>query len=154
MKIYLLRHGDSAPLGIDNERPLSESGNEEISRLAEFIAKRNIHVSAIFQSEKLRARETAAIIATAISSETEPETLPELDPLAPVQPVAKMINSLNGDALFVGHMPFMGLLVSELTTRTQNQDVALFKTGTMVCLEKMEAARWVIRWMLNPGLLE
>jgi phosphohistidine phosphatase len=154
MKIYLLRHGDSAPFGVDNERPLSERGIEEINRLAEFIAKRNIHVSAIFHSEKSRARETAAIIATAISSETEPETLAELDPLSPVQPVIKMINSLKGEALFVGHMPFMGVLVSELTTRTQNQDIALFKTGTMVCLEKVDSSRWVIRWMLNPGLFE
>ncbi len=152
MKLYLLRHGDSTTAASDNERPLSEVGRQDITRLAKFIAPLKLHVSAIFHSEKLRARETARIVSSAITTEHSPETLPELDPLLPVEPVVKMIKSLAGDAFFVGHMPFMGSLVSELTLREQIHDVVLFKTGTLVCLEQVEHARWSICWVVNPGL--
>lgn len=153
MRIYLVRHGDSNPLGSDNGRLLSDAGRADIERLAKFLAPQNLQISRIFHSEKARARETAQLLSTALATPYEFEILTELDPTAPIEPVARIIHALESDTMFVGHMPFMGRLISKLIAGTENLDTVLFKTGTIACLEQLEQTHWIVRWVLNPELL-
>lgn len=152
MKIYLVRHGESVTTGADDERPLSERGVTDIKRLANFIAPLKLEVSYIYQSPKIRAQQTAKILSSNITITKRIETKIELEALASVNDIYDEIAVLNEDITLVGHMPFMGKLVSKLITGNENKDVVSFKAGTMMCLEKIDNDQWVIRWMLNPEL--
>lgn len=152
MKLYLVRHGESIATGVDDERPLSEKGREDIKRLARFIAPLKLQVSYIFQSPKLRAQETAKILSSNLSITKGIETRIQLEALASVNDIYDEIALLNEDVVMVGHMPFMGKLVSKLVLGNENKDVVAFKAGSIICLERIINEQWVIRWMLNPEL--
>lgn len=149
MKIYLVRHGESEAEGSDNLRTLSRQGISEIHSLAKLIAPLDIRVGHFFHSKKNRAIETANILAPFIQSKEPMEEREELDPMAPIHIMINEINQLNTDVVLVGHMPFMGALVSQLIVGNQSLDVVAFKTGTMVCLEKIEERHWIMKWMLS-----
>jgi phosphohistidine phosphatase len=151
MKLYLVRHGESALTGSDNERPLSEKGKKDIQRLVEFISSLKIEVSFAFQSPKLRAQQTASMLLTAIHSKNKIEIHNELDPMAVVDHMIEELYVSQQDTLLVGHMPFMGKLVAKLITGDEYKDIVLFQPGCMLCLEYMGNGQWVICWMLSPG---
>lgn len=153
MKIYLARHGESVSQGTDDERPLSESGMADIKRLANLIAPLKIQVTRIIHSQKYRAQQTAEILASGMSFNSSLEMSIELDPMAPILPIIDQINTWDEDSLLVGHMPFMGRLVSMLASGMEDNDICLFKPGCMVCLQQIEKKRWSICWMLGPVLL-
>lgn len=152
MKLYLVRHGESDNIGSDDERSLSTKGQQDIERLANFISSLHLPISHVFQSQKSRAQQTAMILTSNMSVKKGIETKVELEPLAPVENILEEILSLNDDVILVGHMPFLGKLVSKLVTGNENKDVVAFKTGSMICLEKVERDQWVICWMLNSDL--
>lgn len=152
MKLYLVRHGNSAPFGSDDERTLSEAGRDEVQRLAQFIETMKLHVSHIFHSKKLRAIETATILSAAVKSMTPMQLRVELDPVADVNTIMHEVEAIDEDVLLVGHMPFMGRLLSQLVVGNENRDIVNFETATMVCLEQVERHHWVICWVLNPSL--
>src|SRR3954467_13465967 len=70
LELYLLRHahaGDSSKWdGPDSERPLSPKGRRQAERLGAFLAERGFAPDAIVTSPKLRARQTAQLVAGAI----------------------------------------------------------------------------------------
>lgn len=152
MKLYLVRHGESETIGSDDERSLSTKGKEDVERLSNFISHLKLQVSFVFQSPKRRAQQTAKILCSQMTIINEIETKVELEPLTPITDVIDELSILNGDVMLVGHMPFMGKLVSKLVTGNENKNVVAFKAGSMLCLEKIEDNQWVIRWMLNPEL--
>lgn len=152
MKLYLVRHGESETTGSDDERSLSTRGKEDIERLSNFISHLKLQVSHVFQSPKLRAQQTAKILCSQMMTTNGIETKVELEALAPITDIINEFSVLNGDVMLVGHMPFMGRLVSKLVTGNENKDVVGFKAGSMLCLEKVEDKQWVICWMLNPEL--
>lgn len=47
----------------------------------------------------------------------------------------------------------MGSLVSKLSTGTLDKNIVVFKTASMICLEKIADRQWSIRWMLTPEIL-
>src|SRR3954469_5844957 len=70
LELYLLRHahaGNAANWdGPDSERPLSPKGKRQAQRLGAFLAERGFAPDAIVTSPKLRARQTAELVADAI----------------------------------------------------------------------------------------
>lgn len=152
MKLYLVRHGESAVLGSDNERPLSEQGKKDIQALATFLAPLKLQVTKIMRSEKQRARETADILAKAIHSLDAIEVRAELEPVADISILLSEIEALETDIMLVGHMPYMGKLLAKLLTGNEDKDVAIFKPGTIVCVEQIERSQWAFCWMLTPAL--
>lgn len=153
MRVYLVRHGDNITKEIDAQSPLSEKGREDIKNLANFLSHSNIHASHLYHSGKLRAQQTAAILATGIFLENPINTREGLDPIDSVIPVAYEINNWTTDIVLVGHQPFMSKLVGKLVTGDENANLVAFTTGTIVCLEKMAEKLWAISWMLRPELV-
>lgn len=152
MKIYLIQHGDSLDKTVDPERPLSTKGKKDIQSLATFLSQLNIKVNRIFHSGKLRAKQTAEILSKSIHSQNGISILPGIEPEDLISPIAYEIESWQEDVLLAGHLPFMSKLVSKLITKDDINPVVDFEPGTMVCLEKIAATRWLIRWMLRPEL--
>ncbi|CAM2944490.1 phosphohistidine phosphatase SixA [Legionella pneumophila] len=114
MKIYLVQHGDSLDKDIDPERPLSDQGQKDIQLLSNFLSPLKIEVSCVYHSGKLRAQQTAESLSGHIFSKNGVESRAGLEPLDDVIPLAKEINQLKQNMMFVGHLPFMNKLVSQL----------------------------------------
>ena len=106
----------------------------------------------VAHSGKLRAQQTAELLATALAPGTVPEIMTGLNPNDPVEPMARGIADWTSDVMLVGHLPFMGKLAARLVAGDERRPVAAFVPGTVVCLEQAEAGDWVIAWMVRPEL--
>jgi phosphohistidine phosphatase len=151
MKLYLVRHGDYSM--VQQQDVLSEKGQNEIISLANFLSRLNIQVSNILHSGKLRARQTAELLAKGMICDQPVQSRNGLNPNDDVTAFANEIAHWGDDVLVVGHMPFMGRLVSELLTGSENRELVDFQTGVMVCLEIVGHSHWMVRWVLTPEIL-
>ena len=117
--------------------------------MARLLADTGVRVA---HSGKLRAQQTAELLATALAAGRVPEVIAGLSPNDPVEPMVRRIADWTSDVMLVGHLPFMGKLVARLVAGDEGKPVAAFVPGTVVCLEQDEAGRWVISWMVRPEL--
>jgi phosphohistidine phosphatase len=152
MKIYLARHGDYT-VDMTNLDMLTEKGKQDMSAMAHFLQGLNLRVVNIFHSVKNRAQQSAELLAQGIVSETPMEMRRGLAPEDDEVAFANEIIHWDDDILVVGHLPFIGRLVSLLVTGNPNKEIVEFETGTLVCLEQKEQTRWAIRWVLATELL-
>lgn len=154
MKVYLVQHGDSVEADVDPDRPLSKKGREDIEKLGKFLAKSNLTLYHIIHSGKLRAEQTAEILAKALKFENGIESRLGLGPLDNVREIMEELNYYSNDILIAGHLPFMSKLVSMLVVGDENKLVVSFEPGTLVCLENIADERWVIHFMLRPSIFQ
>jgi phosphohistidine phosphatase len=152
MRLYLVQHGDAVPEQLDPERPLSAAGRREVGAVARLLASKGTRAARVAHSGKLRAQQTAELLAAALAPDTVSETMTGLNPNDPVEPVARRISDWTSDVMLVGHLPFMGKLVARLVAGDERKPVAAFVQGTVVCLEQGEAGHWAITWMVRPEL--
>jgi phosphohistidine phosphatase len=152
MRLYLVQHGDALPERLDPERPLSAAGRQEVEAVARLLAGAHARVAHVVHSGKLRAQQTAELLATALAPGTMPEAMAGLSPNDPVEPMVRTIADWTSDVMLVGHLPSMGKLVARLVAGDERKPVAAFVPGTVVCLERDEANRWTIAWMVRPAL--
>jgi len=66
MQLYLVQHGASKSETEDPQRGLTEEGRRVVEHLAHHLAAVGVAVERIEHSEKLRARQTAEILAAAL----------------------------------------------------------------------------------------
>ncbi len=148
MKIYLVQHGEALPKEENPQRPLSRKGVDDIEKLAILCSSNRLNIKTIWHSTKLRAKQTAEIIAQQTGAKTQEKA--GLSPLDPVRPILEEINNTTEDITIVGHLPFLERLVSFLITGTEDTVPIKFQQGGMVCLEKTENNRWSILWTIFP----
>jgi len=150
MRVYLMQHGVAASKDVDPERRLTDKGREDGVRMSVFLKPYGLKCDAIYHSGKARALETAKLISRGFDFAGDIEAKDGIAPLDPVGPVAEWLDSLKGDIALVGHLPFMGKLVSKMVSGDEDSGAVSFKPGTIVCMEKEEAG-WSIAWMIRPG---
>ena len=63
MHIYLVQHGAAVPKDENPEKPLSDSGRDDIKKMASFLARSHVSAARVIHSGKLRALETALLLA-------------------------------------------------------------------------------------------
>ena len=151
MYLYLIRHGEALPENVDPNRPLSGKGTLDISEISSFLKLATIKVDEIWHSTKLRAKQTAELIAEGVPHTNMVER-EGLKPNDPVDKIAEELNVLHENIVIVGHLPFLEILASRLLTTSDNLHAVNFREGGVVCLEKWETG-WTISWMMTPGLL-
>lgn len=152
MNIYLARHGDATYQYPDDLSPLSAKGEKDITALASFLLPLRLEVT-LFHSGKLRAQQTAERLAASLILNGAISMHAGLNPTDPVLPIANELNTGISNIMLVGHMPFMGKLASQLVHKNPHQDAVTFHKGTLVCLQQIGNAEWVIDWVLHPGIL-
>ncbi len=76
-----------------------------------------------------------------------------LAPNDSVEVAADLIAGWSEDTMVVGHLPFMGRLVSHLVAGSEEANVAAFQPGAVVCLERADGDGWALAWMVRPELL-
>lgn len=152
MKLYLVQHGEALDKKLDPERPLSESGHEDVVNIAAFLAGR-VQVSRVLHSGKMRARQTAEILGKFLAQDCEVSEMSGLNPLDSVTSFAEEITNSGSDALVVGHLPFMEKLVAALIAGSEDKNLIAFQPGSIVCLVGEEKGDWQLEWMIRPELL-
>ena len=153
MKIYLVQHGEAVDKNIDPERPLTEQGKFRVQRIAEVLTHAGVEVRQVVHSGKLRARQTAEILANTIDTCLQLETSDLIKPNHDPRAFGLQVNSWSSNTIVVGHLPFMAKLVSLLVTGDDLQTLVTYQPGSVVCLEHVEINNWQIDWMLKPELL-
>ena len=153
MKVYLVRHGEAVSSGVDPQRPLSEQGRADIRKVASYIKPMKISVGHIRHSGKLRAAQTAEILAESVMVEKDCSAHRNLNPNDDVTTIADELNARNTDLMIVGHLPFMTYLASLLVSGRETANVAAFDAGSIACLDCSDPGRWQIEWMITPKLL-
>jgi phosphohistidine phosphatase len=152
MKLYLVQHGDALDKDFDRDRPLSDQGHADVERLAEVLARAGVRIERVIHSGKLRAQQSAELLAQALTPGVEPETSGLINPNDPPSAFDWQSESWNRDTLVVGHLPFMARLVAQLVTGDEDRPFVAFTPGTAICLEHAEDS-WRINWMIRPELL-
>ena len=153
MRLWIVQHGDALAKNVDPDRPLSEKGRSDIERLASYLAGCGVRVERVVHSGKTRAQQTADILATALQVRERVEAVKNLDPLDPPGPFAAECAFAAGDFLVVGHMPFVGKLVSLLEAACEEATLLGFVPGTAACLEQADDDTWSVVCLLRPEFL-
>jgi len=156
MKYYFVQHGKALSGDIDETRPLSEEGKSETHAIAVILGKNNIRPSAIFHSGKLRAAQTAEIIA----GELDIGSCREREGMKPNDDILAFINTLSsGDAngtMYVGHLPQLQKVVSYLLTKDETSNSVIFQNSAVVCVDVQDddpGNRSSILWVMTPSTI-
>jgi phosphohistidine phosphatase len=153
MKIYLVRHGEAVSSQSDPQKPLSDQGLAAVRKAASFIKPLEISVEHIWHSGKLRAAQTAEILAESVSVEKDCSAREGLGPNDDVTIIADEIEAYDTNLMIVGHLPFLAYLVSLLVSGKDTANVVAFDAGSIACLNRSDPGRWQIEWMITPKLL-
>jgi phosphohistidine phosphatase len=153
MRVYLMQHGKPVPEEVNPDRPLSDEGKREVVKVSEFLGRIGLRVEVIFHSGKMRARQTGEIIAARLGPETKVEERIGLSPMSDVKPAAAEIHAAQRDFFIAGHLPHLAKLASLLVTGSETPAVVRFQQGGVVCLEKDEAGKWSVVWMVVPEIV-
>ena len=152
MDVYLVQHGEAVPEAEDPTRPLSRRGREEVERVARHAAALRLSVAEIRHSGKLRARQTAEILARHL---LPTRGLRETDGLAPEDDSGKAAAAMDGTIeplMLVGHLPHLRRLAASLLVGDPDREIVRFRNGGIVCLAKTGGV-WRLQWFLTPELV-
>ena len=153
MKIYLVRHGEAVSSQFDPQNPLSEQGRADIRKVASFIKHLEISVEHIWHSGKLRAAQTAEILAESVLVEKDCSARNDLGSNDDVTIVADEIEAYDTDLMLVGHLPYLSNLALLLVAGKRFANVVAFHAGTIACLNRCNPGQWQIDWMVAPEFL-
>jgi phosphohistidine phosphatase len=152
MVLYLVQHAQAKSKDEDPERPITDQGRREMESVMLLMMRYGaITASRVMHSGKLRAQETADIIASKIEADTE-----EADGLGPNDDPsiwAQQAASSSRDLVLVGHMPHLSRLASLLLCGNPDQAVVEFTNGGVVCVAR-DDERWHLRWAVTPSLVQ
>lgn len=154
MRLYLVQHGEAVAKDIDPGRPLSANGEQEVRNLAAFLETQRVNVERIVHSGKLRARQTAEILAEKLLFKGEVVAISGIDPGDSVIEFSPRAHKLKQHTMLVGHLPFLGKLIAYLTTGHEEHDIVAYHPGSCVCLERDPEKDWRVCWMLRPDLIK
>ena len=146
MKLYLMRHGQAASPQVDAQQGLTPDGRDEIERLAQRLQAQGVQFTQVLHSEKTRAQQTAEIMAGVLAPGIAPKMRSGLKPNDDPRLLLADIEGWQGDTLMTSHLPFVPLLLAQLTG--QAPDMGLVP-GTIICLTKQNAI-WQIEWLESP----
>lgn len=151
MKLYFVQHAESKRKEEDHTRSLSDRGWEDIRKTANYAKKHlRIKVEQIVHSGKLRAKQTAEVLAEHLNPPNGVTTDTSLEPLADPKAWKKRLSETKEDIMVVGHLPHLSKLTSYLLADDETKEVIGFKMGGIVCLERDQQRRWTIQWMITP----
>ena len=149
MKHYFVQHGKAVSKDVDENRPLSEEGIDATRAISKTLARNNIRVSQVFHSGKTRAAQTADIIATELGLAST-AAAEGLNPNDDVKSFAQTrLTDDTADAMFVGHLPHLGKLVSYLLSHDESTNCVTFQNSGVVCIDTVDDDS-SLSWFITP----
>jgi len=153
MEIYLVRHGEAESELVEPTQPLRERGRADVTRVARQAAAAKMTVAEIRHSTKLRATQTAEILAAHLSPARGAHTVEYLAPEADPGKAQDAVETATEPLMLVGHLPHLARLASLLLVGDPNRDIVRFRPGAVARLERAERG-WVLGWMLTPEIAD
>jgi len=150
--LYLVQHGAAKTEAEDPKRGLTDEGRRAVEKMADFLSTLRLSVDRIEHSEKLRAKETAEILAARLRPA---EGIKEVSGIAPnddIEPMRARLESEPKNLMLVGHLPYLSRLAARLLGLEADRTVVQFQMGGVVRMERQDASRWTVRWALVPDL--
>lgn len=162
MDIYLIRHADALPqdangIKSDEERPLSEEGWAQASKLGKAFKKRGIILDLLVTSPLVRAEQTATALRAVLElPESQLETRDELAPGGRPKKLARYLNGLQANSVaLIGHQPDLSLYAGWLMGEKE-VEIHFAKAGA--ALLRVEGALskggGVLMWLITPEWAE
>ncbi len=154
MDLYLMQHGESKPEEEDPERPLTDAGRATVERVSSRFAGLGPRLDLVVHSGRLRAEQTAAVLASHVRPEEPARAREGLGPNDPVEPVASWLGETGAEGVaIVGHLPFLDRLASLLVADDERAQVVAFRMGGLVKLVPKDGREgFRIEWVLSPEL--
>ena len=153
LRHYLVRHGEAKADMEDSARPLSNRGREEVQRVARHAATLGLEVAQIRHSAKLRARQTAEILAEYLTPRLGIRQIEGLAPGDAPNRVRAELEAAVEPLMLVGHLPHLSRLVSALVLGNSEKEIIWPDTGAMVCLARTERG-FRLLWVFTPELAQ
>ncbi len=122
MRVYLCRHAHAVSGDPDELRELTAEGAGQARALGEALATRPDPPVLVLSSPLLRARQTAAAIASAV--DVAVRVADELAPGASLETLAQLLEGQSGPVAVVGHQPDCSEIAYALTGRDPGFPVA------------------------------
>ena len=151
-RLYVVRHADALPGPDDAIRPLSKKGRKQSAVIGAFLRRIGVWVDAVWQSELLRAQQTAEIIAKEMRSKNSPLTIQGLGPDDSISALHKRLDAFNGNLMIVGHAPSLPALIPSLLGLARQRQIIDLKKGGVVCFETDESGKWILLWCVEPDI--
>ena len=154
-----MQHGEALAGEVDPARPLSDRGRESVMAVAGHAAVRGVRIDRIVHSGKLRAEQTAIILADA-SYCTDVSAHSGLAPSDDVhEAVARLVHPESSSLAIVGHLPFLDRFASLLVAGDPQAHVVKFRNAGLVHLVRdgssgaqESAGSFAVSWLLVPEL--
>jgi len=153
MKLYLVQHGEAEGKDVNPGRPLTDKGHDDIRELSQFLKQSDIQLEQVIHSGKLRAKETAEYFVKLLNNSSTTQINTNINPNDSLEPLLAELESWESDSLVVGHLPYVGKIVSQLVTGNDALLSISFQPGSIVCLERSDEQKWQLNWMVRPELL-
>jgi phosphohistidine phosphatase len=150
--VYLVHHGEAVSKDEDPARPLTQAGWLAVERIAGWAAAADVRPDEIVHSGKLRAEQTAEILADYLMPAKGTSIRRGLGPDDDVRPLADSLAAADRTLMVVGHLPFLGRLVSQLVVGDADRPVVQFEAAGLVGLQFRDGL-WTITCVVDPELL-
>ena len=121
--------------------------------MARHAAILGLEVAQICHSGKVRARQTAEILAEHLLPRLGIRQIEGLAPGDAPDRARAELEAAGEPLMLVGHLPHMSRLVSALVLDDSEEEIIWPDTGTMVCLAKAERD-FRLLWVLTPELAQ
>lgn len=147
-----MQHGEALSADVDPERPLSEQGRSTVAAVAAHASACGVRLDRIVHSGKLRAEQTAAILAAELAC-ADVGAVPGLAPNDDVRAAASVHADpgQQGSLAVVGHLPFLDRFASLLVAGDAAAHVVAFRNGGLVRLEPSAVeGRFCVAWAVTP----
>ncbi len=156
LQLCLLRHahaGNSMKwAGADENRPLTEKGRRQSERLGRLLAGSGFRLDAILTSPKIRAAETAGLVAAPLG--LRPEAVQALAGPFDLDALEELLHDAGDPSrpLLVGHDPDFSALAAELVGLAElpMRKAALIRIDVA---RPLRPGQGVVRWLVPPDLL-
>lgn len=151
--LYLVQHGKARAESEDPSRGLTNEGRGDVARVASFLEAAGVVLDRIEHSDKLRARQTAEILAARLRPREGTREIPGIAPNDDPAPLVSRLAREAGSLMLVGHLPHLGRLVSLLVAGSPALPIVQFQMGGAIRLDRDEGGRWVVRWAVAPEIV-
>lgn len=149
-----MQHGLAAAAQVDAQRPLTAAGRGEVASVCARAAGCGVRLDRIVHSGKLRAEQTAEILADSLGCPVV-EEVAGLNPNGDVRLAAHDLvdRMAEGSLALVGHLPFLDRFASLLVAQEPEAQVVAFRNGGLVKLVPSSlGGEFAVAWVLTPEL--